>query len=125
MLHFCSFHRNIDFATFSFSNLNLKVCISMEHAILVFSYEWHLVFYGMGIVQAIFDKSTVQPYGSLSSVDRSPGYSRRCLYTLHVHTVPDHSGLEPVDSLELFVLMLYQCVCSTRILQSVILQTKG
>ena len=66
-----------------------------------------------------------QPGGSLSSVDRSPGSPRRCLSTVHVHTVPGHGGLGPVASLELSVLMLCQCVCDTKTLQSITIQAVG
>ena len=79
----------------------------------------------MGIVLMSVGRSAEQPEGSLSSVDRSPGSPRRCLCTDDLHTVPDHSGQGSVAPRELFVLMLYQCVCNTRTVQSVSLQTVG
>ena len=79
----------------------------------------------MGIVSLTVGRNKEQPGGSLSSVDRSPGSPRRCLCTCLVHTIPDHGGLAPGAPLELFVLMLCLCVCNTRTLQSVTLQTMG
>ena len=88
-------------------------------------YVWQFVFCAMGIVLMTVGRNKGQPGGSLSSVDRSPGSPRRCLCADHVHTVPDHGGLGPVAPLEPFVLMLCQCVCNTRTLQSVTIQTVG
>ena len=79
----------------------------------------------MGIVLLTVGRNKEQPEGSLSSVDRSPGSPRRCLWTDKVHTVHGHGGLGPVTPLELSVLILCQCVCNTRTLQSVTLQTVG
>ena len=79
----------------------------------------------MGIVLVTVGRNKGQPGGSLSSVDRSPGSPRRCLWTDKVHTVPDHGGLGTGAPLELSVLVLCQCVCNTRTLQSVTLQTVG
>ena len=70
-------------------------------------------------------RSTEQPGGSLSSVDRYPGSPRRCLCIDNVHKIPDHSGLGPGAPLELFVIMFCQCVGNTRTLQSVTQQTVG
>ena len=58
----------------------------------------------------------MQPGGSLSSVDRSPGSPRRCLCVFHLLTPPDHGGLGPVDHLELLVLSWGQHVYSTKTL---------
>ena len=79
----------------------------------------------MGIVLVTVGRNNEQPEGSLSYVDRSPGSPRRCLCPADIHTVPDHGGLGPGAPLELFVLMLCQCVCSTRTLLSVTIQIMG
>ena len=65
----------------------------------------------MGIVSGIVCRSTGQPGGSLSSVDRSPGSPRKCLRDLIVQIPSDHGGLGPVDHLELLVLPQGQNVC--------------
>ena len=61
----------------------------------------------------------MQPGGSLSSVDRSPGSPKKCLYQSQIQAPPDHGGLEPVDHLELLVLSWGQHVYSTKTLACV------
>ena len=67
-------------------------------------------------MQETGDKSTGQPGGSLSSVDRSLVSPRRCLRIVQVLTPPDHGELGPVDHLELLALSLGQHVYSTETL---------
>ena len=76
----------------------------------------HYVFCVREIVQGTGDRSTGQPDGSLSSVDRSPGSPRRCLCIVQVLTSPDHGELGPVDHLELLVISLGQHVYNTKTL---------
>ena len=79
----------------------------------------------MGIVLLIVGRNEKQPGGYLSSGDRSPGSPRRYLCDAPVQTLPDRGELGPGAPLELRELMLYQCVCNTRTLQSVKLQAVG
>ena len=79
----------------------------------------------MGIVLVTVGRNNEQPGGYLSSIDISQGSRRRCLCLDDIHIFPDQGGLGPGAPLELFVLMLCQCVCNTRTLQIVTIQTVG
>ena len=87
-----------------------------------FFFWWQIVFCALDIGQETGGRSTGQPGGSLSSVDRSPGSPRRCLCIIQVLTPPYHGALGPVDHLELFVLSWGQLVYCTGTLAWVAVQ---
>lgn len=76
-------------------------------------------------VKVIVDMRIERLGCSLTSVDKFPGFSKRCLYVYQIYVVPGHGGLKPEAHLKLLVIMFYQCVYNTKTIESVTLHALG